>query len=139
VFFVYTNPTEEIMNLRLQVFVNEQKVPLELELEDDESQFLHICYTKDDIVVATARVGFDSENMTAHIGRVAVSQACRNRGLGKIVMEYTHNLIRICKYKKATLGAQIQAEPFYKKLGYIRYGNQYMDAGIPHINMQINL
>lgn len=124
------------MDLRLQVFVNEQKVPLELELEDDESQFLHIACLQNNQTVATTRIGFNMKTMTAHIGRVAVSQKFRKQGLGRTIMEYAHQLIKICQYSKVELGAQLYAQKFYQKLGYTPYGDNYLDANIPHINMQ---
>lgn len=126
--------------LRTEVFVNEQNVPKELELDekDNSEHTIHIGYFKDDKLIGVARL-IDMDKDVIHIGRVAIDKNHRGEGIG-------HKLILGCEdvAKKVLnrdftieLGAQFYAENFYKKLGYSRVNdNIYIDAGIEHIDMR---
>ena len=126
--------------LRTEVFVNEQNVPKELELDEkDNSEYtIHIGYFKDDKLIGVARL-IDMDKDIIHIGRVAIDKNHRGEGIG-------HKLILGCEdiAKKVLnrdfnieLSAQVYAETFYKKLGYNRINNNiYIDAGIEHIDMR---
>ena len=127
-------------NLRTEVFVNEQNVPIELELDEkDNSEYtIHVGYFKDDKLIGVARL-IDTDKEVIHIGRVAIDKNHRGEGIG-------HKLILGCEdiAKKMLnrdfnieLSAQVYAETFYKKLGYNRINNNiYIDAGIEHIDMR---
>ena len=126
--------------LRTEVFVNEQNVPKELELDekDNSEHTIHIGYFKDDKLIGVARL-IDMDKDIIHIGRVAIDKNHRGEGIG-------HKLILGCEdiAKKVLnrdfnieLSAQVYAETFYKKLGYNRINNNiYIDAGIEHIDMR---
>ena len=126
--------------LRTEVFVNEQNVPKELELDEkDNSEYtIHIGYFKDDKLIGVARL-IDMDKDIIHIGRVAIDKNHRGEGIG-------HKLILGCEdiAKKVLnrdfnieLSAQVYVETFYKKLGYNRINNNiYIDAGIEHIDMR---
>ena len=126
--------------LRTEVFVNEQNVPIELELDEkDNSEYtIHVGYFKDDKLIGVARL-IDTDKEVIHIGRVAIDKNHRGEGIG-------HKLILGCEdiAKKMLnrdfnieLSAQVYAENFYKKLGYNRINNNiYIDAGIEHIDMR---
>ncbi|MCL2599171.1 MAG: GNAT family N-acetyltransferase [Firmicutes bacterium] len=155
---IFTKVDQAMMDLRCKVFVEEQGVPLALELEDDESQFLHICkYAPKDkaqsksVLVAYARVGFlggvlhtdgsvqEICQKTAHIGRVAVDNKWRGKGYGASVMDGAERLIALAGYSIADLSAQLTAKDFYEKRGYVAYGKEYVDAGMLHIRMKKDL
>lgn len=126
--------------LRTEVFVNEQNVPIELELDEkDNSEYtIHVGYFKDDKLIGVARL-IDMDKEVIHIGRVAIDKHHRGKGIG-------HKLILGCEdiAKKVLnrdfnikLSAQVYVETFYKKLGYNRINNNiYIDAGIEHIDMR---
>lgn len=126
--------------LRTEVFVNEQNVPIELELDEkDNSEYtIHVGYFKDDKLIGVARL-IDMDKEVIHIGRVAIDKNHRGKGIG-------HKLILGCEdiAKKVLnrdfnikLSAQVYVETFYKKLGYNRINNNiYIDAGIEHIDMK---
>lgn len=126
--------------LRTEVFVNEQNVPIELELDekDNSEHTIHIGYFNGDELIGVARL-IDIDKEVIHIGRVAIDKNHRGEGIG-------HKLILGCEdiAKKVLnrdfnieLGAQVYAETFYKKLGYNRINNNiYIDAGIEHIDMR---
>lgn len=126
--------------LRTEVFVNEQNVPIELELDekDNSEHTIHVDYFKDDKLIGVARL-IDMDKEVIHIGRVAIDKNHRGEGIG-------HKLILGCEdiAKKVLnrdfnieLSAQVYVETFYKKLGYNRINNNiYIDAGIEHIDMR---
>lgn len=126
--------------LRTEVFVNEQNVPIELELDekDNSEHTIHIGYFNGDELIGVARL-IDMDKEVIHIGRVAIDKHHRGKGIG-------HKLILGCEdiAKKVLnrdfsieLSAQIYVETFYKKLGYNRINNNiYIDAGIEHIDMK---
>ncbi len=126
--------------LRTEVFVNEQNVPIELELDekDNSEHTIHIGYFNGDELIGVARL-IDMDKEVIHIGRVAIDKHHRGKGIG-------HKLILGCEdiAKKVLnrdfsieLSAQVYVETFYKKLGYNRINNNiYIDAGIEHIDMR---
>ena len=126
--------------LRTEVFVNEQNVPIELELDekDNSEHTIHIGYFNGDELIGVARL-IDMDKEVIHIGRVAIDKNHRGEGIG-------HKLILGCEdiAKKVLnrdfnieLSAQVYVETFYKKLDYNRINNNiYIDAGIEHIDMR---
>lgn len=127
-------------NLRTEVFVNEQNVPIELELDEkDNSEYtIHIGYFKDDKLIGIARL-IDMDKEVIHIGRVAIDKNHRGEGIGYKLILGCENIAKNVLNKDFTieLGAQLYAENFYKKLGYNRVNdNIYIEAGIEHIDMR---
>ena len=126
--------------LRTEVFVNEQNVPKELELDEkDNSEYtIHIGYFKDDKLIGVARL-IDMDKDIIHIGRVAIDKNHRGEGIGYKLILGCEDIAKKVLNKDFTieLGAQLYAENFYKKLGYNRINNNiYIDAGIEHIDMR---
>ena len=126
--------------LRTEVFVNEQNVPKELELDEkDNSEYtIHIGYFKDDKLIGVARL-IDMDKDIIHIGRVAIDKNHRGEGIGYKLILGCEDIAKKVLNKDFTieLGAQLYAENFYKKLGYNRINNNiYIEAGIEHIDMR---
>ena len=126
--------------LRTEVFVNEQNVPKELELDekDNSEHTIHIGYFKDDKLIGVARL-IDMDKDIIHIGRVAIDKNHRGEGIGYKLILGCEDIAKKVLNKDFTieLGAQLYAENFYKKLGYNRVNdNINIDAGIEHIDMK---
>lgn len=126
--------------LRTEVFVNEQNVPKELELDkkDNSEYTIHIGYFKDDKLIGVARL-IDIDKDIIHIGRVAIDKNHRGEGIGYKLILGCEDIAKNVLNKEFTieLGAQFYAENFYKKLGYSRVNdNIYIEAGIEHIDMR---
>lgn len=129
----------ELFDLRKAVFVEEQGVPLEEELDAYDDSAIHLGVLFDEhTVVATARVLFpeSSSRRIAKIGRVAVRRDQRGSGLGKVVMELAHQLIEQLQINESVLDAQVSVVEFYQKLGYLAEGDIFLDAGIEHLKMR---
>lgn len=127
-------------NLRTEVFVNEQDVPKELELDekDNSEHTIHIGYFNGDELIGVARL-IDMDKEVIHIGRVAIDKNHRGEGIGRKLILGCEDIAKNVLNKDFTieLGAQFYAENFYKKLGYNRINNNvYIDAGIKHIDMR---
>ena len=136
--------TKEELNLgfalRIKVFVEEQKVPIELELDekDHSKNTVHIGYFSDDKLIGVARL-IDMNKDVIHIGRVAIDKEYRGQGIGHELLICCENIAQQILKRKIIieLSAQIQAEKFYESLGYNRVNNKiYLDAGIEHVDMR---
>ena len=126
--------------LRIEVFVKEQKVPIELELDDKDhsDNTVHIGYFHEDNLIGVARL-IDMDKDVIHIGRVVIDKEYRGQGIGRELIIGCENIAQQILKRKIIieLSAQIQAENFYKSLGYNRVNNKiYLDAGIEHVDMR---
>ena len=126
--------------LRIEVFVKEQKVPIELELDEKDysENTVHIGYFHDDKLIGVARL-IDMDKDVIHIGRVVIDKEYRGQGIGRELIIGCENIAQQILKRKTIieLSAQIQAENFYKSLGYNRVNDKiYLDAGIEHVDMR---
>ena len=125
--------------LRIEVFVKEQKIPMELELDekDNSENTIHIGYFNDNKLIGVARL-IDLDKDVIHIGRVVIDKEYRGQGIGHELIIGCENIAQQILKRKIIieLSAQIQAENFYKSLGYNRVNDIiYLDAGIEHVDM----
>jgi predicted GNAT family N-acyltransferase len=118
--------------IRHEVFVLEQQVPEEVELDEMDRHCVHaVVYDTAGSAIATGRLLPD-----AHIGRMAVRKAARGGGIGSALLLRLMQTARQRGDTSVVLSAQIQAEPFYLRHGFVREGAEYMDAGIKHVAMR---
>jgi predicted GNAT family N-acyltransferase len=121
--------------LRFAVFVEEQKVPAEIEIDDQDSLSLHaLAFDAQGRAVATGRLLPDG-----HIGRMAVARSARGSGVGTAVLQSLMQAARERGHREVVLSAQTHAVPFYARLGFVTEGAIYDDAGIPHVDMRRRL
>ncbi len=125
----------DISALRRAVFIIEQGVPEEMEWDGLDDDAIHLL--AEDAAgqtIATARMLIDG-----HIGRVAVLKPRRGMGVGKMLMHQLLELARGLGYHRVFLDAQVEAIDFYLRLGFTAEGEIFMDAGIPHRHMHLDL
>ncbi|TMV46159.1 GNAT family N-acetyltransferase [Paenibacillus mesophilus] len=142
---VYVNNPEQLaqcLQLRSEVFVVEQKVPVELEIDELDSldaPCRHVLLLDGGEPVAAARMTeYDPD--TAKMQRVAVKRERRGSGCGRLVMEALEKLAAEQRYTYSLLDAQVQARPFYERLGYEAVSEElFYDAGILHVRMRKQL
>ncbi len=122
--------------IRRKVFIEEQGVSEEDEMLDgtDEGSIHLVVYDSNFGAVATGRFLID-ENGNGVIGRVAVLKEHRKKRLGDLVMRQLIRKLFDAGKTKQYIHSQITAKGFYEKLGFVAFGQQYIEAGIPHINM----
>ena len=128
----------EVAALRTRVFVDEQGVPPEIEQDDRDATAVHVLSRDLDgplagRVVATGRLLVDGGRAT--IGRMATDRAARGRGHGAAVLAELHRQAVLRGVHEVELHAQVSARRFYERAGYTAVGDEYEEAGIPHVTM----
>lgn len=131
----------DALSIRQTVFIQEQKVTPELEVDGEDDRKRHVVAYLDRQPIATARIGFiDNDNKTVKIQRVAVLSSQRGKKIGHGLLNEIEREARKVSAERLVLSSQDQAIPFYEKLGYsISDGEGYLDAGIPHHDMVKNI
>lgn len=118
--------------LRYEVFVVEQKVPVELEWDDMDAECLHAVVQDDrGEPLGTGRLLPDG-----HIGRMAVRISARGSGAGGLILTSLMEEARRRGDHSVMLHAQLHAASFYERHGFQREGNVFEEAGIPHVFMR---
>ena len=113
--------------IRLAVFVKEQGVPEELELDEEDPLAWHAIAKLDGQAIGTARLQKDGK-----IGRMAVIQAYRRQGVASAMMNVLLKFGRQHGINQFYLHAQIEALPFYERFGFVANGPVFNEAGIAH-------
>ena len=131
----WTQLREEATRIRFTVFVEEQKVPADIELDDWDARCLHaLARDAQGRAVGTGRLLPDG-----HIGRMAVLPVARGSGVGSALLRALMQAARERGHAEAVLSAQTHAVPFYARHGYVTVGAVYEEAGIPHVDMRCAL
>jgi predicted GNAT family N-acyltransferase len=131
----WTDARAQAQRIREAVFVAEQGVPPEIELDDWDERCEHaLAYDPGGRAVGTGRLLPDG-----HIGRMAVLREARGQGVGGRVLEALIERARERGMRRVALNAQTHAAPFYARYGFIVAGETFMEAGIPHVAMECNL
>ena len=128
--FEVDEPT--IRDIRFKVFVDEQHVPPEIEMDDRDPHCVHLLAFAGDEAIATARI--DIQN-SGKVGRLAVIPIWREHGIGRSLMDRCHTIAADHGLDTVWCHAQVTAVPFYAKLGYEPEGELFDEAGIQHRRM----
>ena len=125
--------------LRRAVFIDEQRIPKELEWDRHDAASLHaVARNRLGQVIATGRL-LPAEDGVARIGRMAVHRALRGEGHGVAVLTALQDAARARGDRAVALHAQRSAESFYARQGYAPHGEPFEEAGIPHLEMRRSL
>jgi predicted GNAT family N-acyltransferase len=127
---------EACFAIRVAVFVDEQGVPLDEELDEHDRTATHLLAVVDDRPVGTLRWR-PLPSSTAKIERVAVLAKARGLGVGRLLMGAALRGIADAGIKVAVLNAQTGATEFYRRLGFVAEGDPFDDAGIEHVRMRL--
>lgn len=123
----------DAMVIREAVFIIEQHVPAELERDAFDAVCLHaVAYGDNKTPVGTGRLLPDG-----HIGRMAVSQSVRGQGVGGALLTTLIDAAKARGDVAVILNAQTHAAPFYQRYGFVVEGDEFMEAGIPHMTMRL--
>jgi predicted GNAT family N-acyltransferase len=121
--------------IRFTVFVDEQKVPADIELDEWDERSLHaVARDAQGRALGTGRLLPDG-----HIGRMAVLKEARGLGVGSALLEALMQAARERGMQTVVLNAQTHAAPFYRRLGFAEEGAEFEEAGIPHVTMRARL
>jgi predicted GNAT family N-acyltransferase len=120
-------------SVRKTVFIHEQNVPAEEEIDQHEDEATHFVMYKDDSPVGAGR--FRVFDHYGKVERICVLKEMRKIGAGKAIMDEIEKFASSQGLPKLKLNAQTHAIPFYSGLGYEVISEEFMDAGIPHKTM----
>ena len=121
----------EASRIRLKVFVEEQRVPPEIEMDDKDAVCVHALAYAGGKAVGTGRLLPDG-----HVGRMAVLKQSRSLGVGGAILERLVEEARRRGMREVVLSAQTHALGFYRKHGFRQEGEVFEEAGIPHQEMR---
>ena len=126
--------SEAAYAVRQEVFIREQGVPEDMELDEYDPGAVHVLAYLNAQCIATARlVRLDAKS--AQIGRMAVLVELRGQGIGTAMLKKLLELAMSEGISSLILHSQVSAVSFYEKLGFKTDGPTYQEAGIPHRNM----
>ncbi len=124
--------------IRRQVFIEEQNVPEEIEMDADDERAFHALAFLDGVAIGCGRM-LEHEGGKVKIGRMAVLREFRKTGVGAHILRFLIERARARGIRKAILHAQLTAEGFYLKQGFRPVGGVFDEAGIAHRKMERDL
>ncbi|AVH61516.1 GNAT family N-acetyltransferase [Streptomyces dengpaensis] len=139
---------EACFAVRKEVFVGEQGVPEDIEYDAYDAGALHVLAVREDgVPLGTGRLlsgeaaaaKTDGDLTVGSLGRLAVTREARGLGVGAALVRAIEDAARARGLAAVDLHAQTQALGFYERLGYVAYGAEFPDAGIPHRAMRRSL
>lgn len=122
-----------LRRIRESVFIQEQGVTPEQEWDSDDASATHFLAYEGDFAIGTARLLADG-----CIGRVSVLKDWRGLNVGEHLMRAVIKEAERLGLKQQVLTAQVQAAGFYERLGFTAVSDEFLEAGIPHIDMLRN-
>ncbi|MBL0143187.1 MAG: GNAT family N-acetyltransferase [Betaproteobacteria bacterium] len=124
-----------LTRIRTTVFVEEQNVPAEIEMDGRDGECAHaLAESEAGEAIGTGRLMRDGR-----IGRMAVLAPWRRKGVGAAILDALMAEARRRGFRETYLHAQSHAQVFYARHGYVAEGEEYLEAGIPHIRMRAPL
>ncbi|MCY1192115.1 hypothetical protein D9M71_297770 [compost metagenome] len=120
----------DIRRIREAVFVAEQHIPPELEFDSEDQDALHFLALEGDYPIGTARLLADGT-----IGRISVLKDWRGLKVGDALVNAVIVEAQNRDLKQQMLSAQVHATPFYERLGFRVVSEEFLEAGIPHVDM----
>ncbi len=128
---------QDAFKVRKEVFVSEQKVPEELELDEFDQTAAHFVLYAEDQPAGAGR--FRMKDGKGKVERVCIKKSLRGQHAGILLMTEIEQHAKSTGIRALILNAQMHALGFYEKLGYHVISDEFMDAGIPHFTMQKDL
>lgn len=129
-----TGDIADALALRRAVFVEEQGVPEDIEMDEADAQAMHLVIYDDGQPVAAGRVWFDGS--TFRLGRCAVQKNMRGRGIGDLLVKLL--AIKALEFAdEVHIHAQTSARAFYERYGFSQTGDEFDEAGIAHVPMTV--
>lgn len=129
---------DDAFAVRRTVFVEEQGVDEELEYDDHDETAVHFVAYDGSEPIGAARLR-EYENGVGKVERVAVLESRREEGVGRALMETLEERADALGFATLKLHSQTRAAEFYRGLGYEQRGDEFEEAGIPHVEMRKSL
>ena len=126
---------ERCLAIRREVFVEEQGVPIDEEIDAHDPACTHFLALSAGEVAGTARLRVTGDGRVK-AERVAVRRPFRGAGVGRALMRALEDEARALGRRELVLNAQLPVVAFYERLGYRAEGPEFLEAGIPHRAMR---
>lgn len=123
-----------IKAVRNEVFVREQAIPAALDFDGADPSCVHALARIDGIAVGTGRL-----QDGCHIGRIAVRKEYRRMGIGTAIVIALIEASRNAGFTSVYLNSRVSAAGFYERLGFVRVGAAFIEAGIEHFRMELDV
>lgn len=128
---------EDAFYVRKTVFVDEQGIPAQIEIDNYDDKAIHFVAYDQGKPIGAGRLRIFSGYGKGE--RVSVIASYRRKGVGEHIMKAMEEKLIHDGIPKITLHAQLQAKPFYEKIGYIQTSEVFYEADTPHVSMEKNL
>ncbi len=129
---------EAAIAVRFRVFVDEQSISPEEELDEADATATHAIALSKGTVVGTGRLVWGDDG-SAHIGRMAVDAQWRRKGVGGEILKFLEDFARKQGLTNSVLHAQEYVKSFYAAHGYLQHGDAFLEVDIPHVEMRKEL
>ena len=129
---------EAAIAVRFRVFVDEQSIPPEEELDEADATATHVIAICQGEVVGTGRLVVRDDG-DALIGRMAVDAQWRRKGVGGEILKFLEDSARKQGLTRSVLHAQEYVKSFYAAHGYQQHGDTFLEVDIPHVEMRKDL
>ena len=129
---------ETAIDVRFRVFVAEQHVPPEEELDEEDASATHVIALHHGSTVGTGRL-LARDPAIAVIGRMAVDQSWRRQGVGGLILDFLEEEARAQGLRRSVLHAQEYVKNFYAAHGYQQHGDTFLEVDISHVEMRKEL
>jgi len=126
---------EKVIDIRKKVFIKEQKVPLDIEIDGLDQEAEHFIAYLDDEPIGCARIR--ASNRIAKLERIAIIKKYRGKGFGKKLTKFLINYCRKKNFNEIFLHSQSNTTDFYEKIGFKCRGEAFFEAGIEHMEMYL--
>ena len=127
---------EAAIGVRFRVFVGEQQIPPEEELDEFDATATHVIAIHQGQVVGAGRVVYGNEDTAARIGRMAVDAQWRRKGIGGLILKALEEEASAQGVNTYVLNAQEYVKDFYAAHGYVERGEPFLEVDIPHVLMR---
>ncbi len=127
----WTTEEQALIAVREEVFVVEQNVPVEIEIDGEDPSCRHVAALDGERFIGTARLMPDGR-----IGRVAVLKEYRRKGVGSQLINALLEMARSSGCTESYLHGQMDSIAFYEQLGFVAEGGIFYEADIPHRTMR---
>ena len=105
---------------------------------DQEKNNMHMAAYEDDRMLGCCML-VKEDPETVRLRQMAVVNDVQGKGIGRALMQFAENLARDRGYKRITMHARKNAIGFYEKMGYKKFGDEFMEITIPHVVMEKEL
>lgn len=125
----------QVLMIRAIVFMEEQGISQADEMDGHDLAAVHVLGVMDNEPVACGRIRYQGDR--AFLQRLAVRRAWRGRGVGSELLDFMLEECRKSGFRRFELHSQTRATGFYRGHGFMPCGEEFMEAGIPHVNMRL--